>query len=160
MGTAAKKTISPTARTIHPSLPHPQRLPGTFESGRRVEVLLHTQVSDLRHTSIKEVSAPFLQNPDGRPQGRDGDAGPGLQGQQEGYLLKNDDNDKKKQEAHHRREDRIGLSRPDPLQSSWDQDVGHSPPSPPGTKGKKVRESNIPNLFQQSICPIFDSVTI
>ena len=48
-----KKPISSTARTIHPSLPHPQRLPGTFESGRRVEVLLHTQVSDLRHISIK-----------------------------------------------------------------------------------------------------------
>ena len=97
-GNCCKKTISPTARTIHPSLPHPQRLPGTFESGRRVEVLLHTQVSDLRHTSIKEVSAPFLQNPDGRPQGRDGDAGSRLQGQQEGYLLKKDDNynDKKK----------------------------------------------------------------
>ena len=94
-GNCCKKTISPTARTIHPSLPHPQRLPGTFESGRRVEVLLHTQVSDLRHTSIKEVSAPFLQNPDGRPQGRDGDAGSRLQGQQEGYLLKKDDNDKK-----------------------------------------------------------------
>ena len=95
LGTDAKNNLFPKARTIHPSLPHPQRLPGTFESGRRVEVLLHTQVSDLRHTPIKECATPCLQNPDGRPQGRDGDAGSRLQGQQEGYLLKIDDNDKK-----------------------------------------------------------------
>ena len=62
----------------------------------------------------------FLQDADGGPQGRDGDAGAGVPGQSE---------------AHRGGEDRLRLSGPDPLQQAWHPDASHSPPAYTGTKG-------------------------